>query len=497
MPRLRDVRSLTDLCLELLAQEITNTCKQDPDYVRLGSMSGTLEWLPGVLADALVNRLINSLIDKRDRTLKPLFAAFTVMPLAAISKLDFRRAFAGYRLSRDLNEAFKSFCEEILVKTVRLTELVLIAKCTDGILKCVSQYCHQLVHLDVSLSDAITDNGLSVLSGKSREEGDNETSSRGCSNLKIINLNSCTNISASSISELVLALPKLRSIYYTDMAKVIQELHKSSQEHKTFPLNYFEFYSSENENFDLKTVPETLPYLTTLKLLVKDEHLNYLTKFEGTLEQIDLELSWQTGQGCVQFFRSPAARNLVHINLQLISLPGECILAIAQNCLKLNTFKFTASTLEREDVLVPDSKYFQSLQYLVCRIYSELGSSDEEEEINGEGNAWVGVRPQTLDFLVQHSTKLIELQIVANCNSYVTEEYLAQVLASNQLKFCEKLVFDSPYSLNLGPAAIDLIMSTLPSLKVLMVSRWRKVDRKCIEKKRQEIKEANYDLELI
>ena len=34
MPRLREVRSLTDLCLELLAQEITNTCKQDPDYVR-------------------------------------------------------------------------------------------------------------------------------------------------------------------------------------------------------------------------------------------------------------------------------------------------------------------------------------------------------------------------------------------------------------------------------------------------------------------------------
>ena len=357
----KPVRSLTDLSIKQLTNQIVTVCKANPggDSANLTTLKNALQYLPGVLADTLVDKLINNLIDKRDRTLNPLFAAFRCLPLNSITKLDFRRAFMGYRLSRDLNVAFKSFCAEILVKTDRLTELVLIAKCTDAILKCLADNCHQLVHLNVAISDGITDEGVQVLCPAS--ESSNK-SHLGCYNLKIFNLKDCY-ISPPAIAKLVINLPKLRRVYYTNMASVVQELRKSPQD--TFCLDYFEFYSSENESFDLCTVPETLPELTTLKLLVKDHHMNKLTEYKGCLQQIELELSSETGPGCANFFRSLCASNLTNISLQMTSFPADCILAIASNCSKLNTFKFVASTLENEEKLVPSTKYFQCLKEFI------------------------------------------------------------------------------------------------------------------------------------
>jgi hypothetical protein len=394
MPPNKPVRSLTDLSLIQLADQIVGVCKtstaerEDPVMTRghsnsLSNIKSTLEYLPSVLTDALVDRLINSLIDKRDRTLTPLFSAFSCLPLHHISKLDFRRAFMGYRLSRDLNIAFKSFCAQILAKTDRLTELVLIAKCTDVILSCLAEHCHQLVHLNVALSDGVTDQGIKVLCPSKCTDIDSNTTkqdwlNKGCSNLKILNLKDCY-ISPAVIAELVTRLPRLRRVYYTNMAVVVQELSKiqnlrspdpqdkldksSHAERETFLLDYFEFYSSENENFDLSTVQVTLPKLTALKLLIKDYHMNSLAEFKGNhLQQIDLELSSDTGPGCEIFFRSSFASNLTNISLQLTSFPADCVLAIAKNCTMLNTFKFTASTLEQEGKLVPSSSYFQNLQ---------------------------------------------------------------------------------------------------------------------------------------
>ena len=48
-------------------------------------------------------------------------------------------------------------------------------------------------------------------------------------------------------------------------------------------------------------------------------------------------------------------------------------------------------------------------QYLGCRVYSDEVSDSSEDEM--EPNNQIGIRSQSLEFFIQHSTKLIEIQV--------------------------------------------------------------------------------------
>jgi len=510
--------ALTCSRIEILIEEENSSAKQVCDDLEI-----TLRELPINLLESLILTTTNMLTKQYDRSRRchGLPTALQLLPQPAVTQLDFGQLFTGARLSRITNNLCRAALTHSLARTKYLTKLVLSSKCTNEILETLGKSCVRLTELHISLSELVTDAGVSWLvpsesqvfsAGDVRPDGWTPHHN-GCPLLVTIDLLKCWNVSPSGAQLLLLGLKKLRKLLFSNMKSVMEGLLKSDDNsHGPFPLEYFD--SSE---YDLITeshpgsdtipdtnpacwmsgpvqmthIPQMFPHITILKMMLSDAEVQNLTIIKNLIH-LEVEFSDDPGGGLQHLLDNhPNISKFVLLFLQVGPILSSHLISIARNCLKLGFLRIIGFQVENTSVLKPNSSHFQSLTQLHLSLYddSEGDSSDEDEAPDQISRH----TPEIIDFFLFSAVNLQTINIHMNFDAFLDDLFLHKLFSQNPLQQLTRLSLSGPKDLKLTLPTVRWVVASLPKLTSLCVSKWS-VGLKELKTLRNDARRTNVDL---
>jgi len=455
--------------------------------------------------------------------------ALRLLPRPATTSLDIGALFSGARLSRSLSVLCRQELATGLVRATRLTRLHLRSKCSDALLATVASSCPLLQEINISLSEQVTDAGLEHL--------------HACSSLASVDLLKCWAITPAGVAGLLLALPRLRKLYFANMKAVMEELSmvkdmskgkKELSNVKEISIDKEEISKEEAEekglnvcgpflleHFDSSeyslavpgegTRPEvesswmdgltsfanisvTFPWISTCRLMASDQevaHLNFLPH----LRHLEVEFSDDPGTGLLSLLnKHPNRAHFIHIFLQVGPLLASHLQALAKNCPMLQHFRLIGFKVEDAASLKDIKEDFQHLRQLNISLYDcEEDSSDEEEEQEDAGV--VGrVSVEVASFFLQSALQIEVVNLHMNFGCHLNFCYLTCLLDRNPLLHTSHFHISSPKTVQLGEEAVRLVVSRMPALTSLKVSSWDIDYHWFMKEMKEEAKRENMDI---
>jgi len=536
MPPLRRVSTLAVLAGAEVAKGIALACSRieedlnsddnaansDNQIKMCEDLSQTLTELPTNLLEVLILATTNLLTKQVDRCRNSLGlpTALNLLPQPAVTLLDFGQLFTGARLSRSMNTLCRGFLKKSLARTVHLTKLVLSSKCTNDILETLGRNCAGLIELHISLSELVTDAGVSWLvpcvsqdyrAGNVSQES--WTPHSGCPQLATLDLLKCWNVSPSGAQILLLGLKKLRKLLFSNMKSVMEGLLKNDNSHGPFLLEYFD--SSE---YDLITdlhpesanlpdtnpacwlsgpvhlphIPQLFPHITIIRMMLSDAEVKSLT-IVTNLIHVEVEFSDDPGAGLQHLLdHHPNISKFIHLFLQVGPIQGSHLVSIARNCPKLGFLRIIGFQVENTSALRSNSSFFQSLTQLHLSLYDDSygDSSDEDDDVQAQISRHT---PDIIDFFLYSAVNLQTVNIHMNFDAFLSDLFLHRLFSQNPLQQLARLSLSGPKDLNLTLSTVHWVVASLPKLRSLCVSKWS-LTQKDLKTLRNDARRNNFDL---
>lgn len=531
MSPLKGVPTLGVLANSEVSKKVALTCSRIERYIEddhvgtkqlCDDLRQTLAELPTNLLESIILTSTNLLTKQVDRSSRSdgLPTALQLLPQRAVTQLDFGQLFTGARLSRTMNSLCRAALTSSLARTVYLTKLVLSSKCTNDILETLGRNCARLTELHISLSELVTDAGVSWLVpcvSQTFRAGDVSPDGwsphAGCPLLVTIDLLKCWNVSPSGAQLLLLGLKKLRKLLFSNMKSVMEGLWKSDENsHGPFQLEYFD--SSE---YDLITechpesdtipdinpacwmsgpvqmihIPQMFPHITILKMMLSDAEVQNLTIVKNLIH-LEVEFSDDPGAGFQHLLDNhPNICKFVLLFLQVGPILGSHLLSIAKNCLKLGFLRIIGFQVENTSVLKPNLSHFQSLTQLHLSLYDDsYGDSSDEDEAPDQISRHT---PEIIDFFLFSAINLQTVNIHMNFDAFLNDLFLHKLFSQNPLQDLTRLSLSGPKDLKLTLPTVHWVVASLPKLTSLCVSKWS-VGLKELKTLRNDARRTNVDL---
>jgi len=449
--------------------------------------------------------------------------ALRLLPRPATTSLDIGALFSGARLSRALSVLCRQELGAGLVRATRLARLHLRSKCSDALLATVASSCPLLQEINISLSEQVTDTGLEHL--------------HACSSLASVDLLKCWAITPAGVAGLLLALPRLRKLYFANMKAVMEELFKvknmskgkeglskdkeeiSKEEEETgtaicgpFLLEHFdsseyslavpgegtrpEVESSWMDGLtSFANISVTFPWISTCRLMASDQEVGHLN-FLPHLCHLEVEFSDDPGTGLLSLLnKHPNRAHFVHIFLQVGPLLASHLQALAKNCPMLQHFRLIGFKVEDAASLKDIKEEFKHLRQLNISLYDcEEDSSDEEEEQEDAAGVVGRASVEVASFFLQSALQLEVVNLHMNFGCHLNFCYLTCLLDRNPLLHTSHFHISSPKTVQLGEEAVRLVVSRMPALTSLKVSSWDIDYHWFMKEMKEEAKRENMDI---
>jgi len=533
MPPLKGVPSLGVLANSEVSKLVAASCSRiESDVVddnagkhpMCEDLSNFLSELPTNLLESTILSTTNLLTKQVDRSKSShgLPTALELLPLEAVTQLDFGQLFTGARLSRSMNSLCRAALKTSLARTLYLTKLVLSSKCTNDILETLGRNCSKLTELHISLSELVTDAGVSWLvpcvsqtftAGDASPEG--WAPYAGCPKLVTIDLLKCWNVSPSGAQLLLLGLKKLRKLLFSNMKSVMEGLYKSDQDSQgPFLLEYFDSseydlitdYHSESDTMPgnnpacwisgpvkMTNIPQMFPNITIIKMMLTDAEVQNLINVKKLIH-LEVEFSDDPGPGLQSLLDNhPNISKFILLFLQVGPILGSHLLSVAKNCINLGFLRIIGFQVENSSVLKPHYSYFRSLTQLHLSLYDDSYGDSSDEDEDDDQNRVSRHTPEIINFFLFSATNLQVVSIHMNFDAFLTDLFLHQLISQNPLQQLSRLALSGPKDLKLTLTTVHWVVASLPMLTRLCVSKWS-VGLKELKTLRNDAKKNNSDL---
>lgn len=208
--------------LQVELEESPESCEVSVEQVSLMVAS-----LPAVIIEHMITKVIETIHQTVSRTRRTIGmrTCLEVLLQPHVQRLDLSGLFYEMRrLPGAINMTIRSTVCNCVGRMTNLSVLNMVSKCSDEILSIVSQKCPDIVEVNVSTSDLVTDKGLKSLAN-------------GCPRLELLEIYNCFEVTTEGIAYVLQHTKNLKKLQCDQLGAVmISKLRKSNL---TFKLTHF------------------------------------------------------------------------------------------------------------------------------------------------------------------------------------------------------------------------------------------------------------------
>ena len=315
----------------------------------------------------------------------------------------------------------------------KLRHLTLQNDCQNECLAVLGQNCPDLVYLDISGSQSVTDSGATWL--------------LHCRKLIHLDLYQ-TEVNVQVYAQLLLGLSGLATVGRCDkFGQVLEYMALHQSKPKSLPVRVF--HSRDMSRSQLQLLAEMCPKLTHVSLYVDEDMRDLLTPLTELKELEDLKLlacNFYADKVDVLLKSSGHQLTLLHLE-HIDELDMNALTCIAETCVNLEKLVFfSCDFVENFGQAIPHRPFmkrpFRNLEVLVC--ISESA-------------------PNVIEFLLVNAICLKRVQF--GSTAWFNDATVANVIAKGALKNVEEIRILRSYELTIR--SVYLLIENCPKLRVL------------------------------
>jgi len=345
----------------------------------------------------------------------------------------------------------------------RLRHFTLRHDCQNECLAVLAQNCPDLVFVDVSGSQNVTNGGANWL--------------LHCRKLRVLDLYQ-TEVSVPVYASLLMGLPELTAVGRCDkFGQVLEYMSEHQSVVRQFGIRVC--HSRDMSREQLQLLAQTCPKLTHVSLYVDEDMGDLLTPLTELKELEDLKLlacNFYADRVDVLLRQSGYQLTLLHLE-HIDELDMHALTCIAETCPNLEKLVFFSCDFV-ENFGPPNcpnrplaNKPFRKLQVLVC--ISESA-------------------PNVIEFLLVNADRLARVQF--GSTAWFNDATVANVLAKGALRNVEEIRILRSYELTIR--AVYLLIETCPKLRVLSeMEGWEGITAPDLLALRQRVRRENLQLD--
>lgn len=191
------------------------------------SLSKLAASLPAVFVEQVIVKVVESILRNvhRCRQTIGLRTCLEVLLQPHVTKLDLSGLFFKMRLPSHINSSIRGVVCRNVCQMENLTYLNLVSKCDDDILMTLGKYCKNILTISISISDLVTDKGITYISD-------------GCPLLEKLEIYKCWGVSVNGVKYALENSTNLQKLHCDELGHVFLRYMRNTN--KKFKLKHFE-----------------------------------------------------------------------------------------------------------------------------------------------------------------------------------------------------------------------------------------------------------------
>lgn len=467
MPPRKQVDSLQHTCFMVMAgtiHQLAVELEESPETCTVSAkeVSAVVASLPSVINENMITKVIETIYQTMSRTRRSIGmrTCLEVLLQPHIQRLNLSGLFFHMRLSGEINKTIRNVVRDTVVNMKNLMVLNMVSKCSDEILFIVSEKCPNVVEVNMSISDLVTDKGLKALA-------------LGCPKLEKLGISKCWEITTEGIAYALQYGKNLQKMQCDQLGAVMISAFKKSD--ATFKLTHFEQTHTifEPQDDDIAWVGCACPCLESASLFMDDESLALVPQL-GDIRILEIETSSVLGIGFVKAITN-LGESLRTLQLNCDEVSQEKITLVGKCCPLLSTLHITTATVEDNQLLCNPGHLFSHLTTLYLQVWEEAVVSNE-----------------CVEFFLMWCKKLESVVVKAEVE-FLTDQYLERILLANPLTQAKRIILSSDKHVPLTVESVYRLLALCPSLEHLGISTWDVTEEEFF-KICDDVKKNNYNI---
>ncbi|XP_071548516.1 uncharacterized protein [Panulirus ornatus] len=417
MPPRKQVETLEHMCFMVMAETIHRLAVEleeapENSQVSAEELSTMIASLPAFINENMITKIIETIHQTVSRTRRTIGmrTCLELLLQPHVQRLDLSGLFFKMRLPGAINMTIRNVVCDRVGSMKNLMILNMVSKCSDEILCIVSKECSNIIEVNVSISDLVTDKGLKAVAV-------------GCPKLEKLGIYECWEVTSEGIAYVLQHGKNLQKLQCDQLGAVM--IRKFRKSDATFKLTHFEQTQAlfEPQEEEIAWVGYACPCLESASLFVDDESLALVPRLGG-IRTLEIETSAVLGDGFVKAITN-LGESLLTLQLNCEEVSQEKIVLLGTCCRHLTTLHITTATVEGDELLSNPGQLFSSLTTLHLQVWKEAVLSSE-----------------CVEFFLLWCRKLESVVLKAEVE-FLTDQYLKKLLAANPLIQAKRIIFAS------------------------------------------------------